>query len=582
MNNATTSCGGGVLLFILNTIPFDMNTKILKSHIHENWKSGLTVALISVPLSIALSIASGAGPIPGLVTGIWATLIASLFGGSNYNVVGAAGALTTVLFAGTLAAPDNLGAGILPILAIATGLIILAVWAIRADRFLYYIPSSVIYGFSAGVAFLIAVSQLFDATGLSALKRTGHFLGDIELFIAHIRDVHMPSLLCFIAFLVFILVWKNSIKKIPAVIPTSILGIVFGYLEAGHFSQNLVSLGDKFGSFTGSLFASVPWDFLIALIHNPGNLIWVLKTASVVALIAILETLITARIGDSLTKTQSSSTKELLGLALANLGSGACGGLPATGVFIRTGANIKAGATHRTSATIAAITTAIIAILVLPFFIYIPMAVIAAILVNTALGLIETHKFKEFWAHEKASFWIAFIVILITVFEDAGMAVVVGALFALLYFADTISHGRFDVILNYKNGTRTDIRGKQNLHMPHNEEPIEILTYSIAGFLGYIDSSRHAANLRQIAHNKTVSHVIIRLRDLFAMDFEGQEMLKEAITNLHTSGKHVCISSASAQIMEHLKDLEFLTTDPQPRIFAKTEDALKAIRSMPQ
>lgn len=556
-----------------------MNTKVIQSLVKENWKSGLTVALISVPLSIALSIASGAGPIPGLVTGIWATLIASIFGGSNYNVVGAAGALTTVLFAGTLGAPDNLGAGILPILAIATGLIILVVWALRADRFLYYIPSSVIYGFSAGVAFLIAVSQLFDATGLSVLKRTGHFLGDIELFIEHVRDVHMPSLLCFIAFLVFILVWKNSIKKIPAVIPTSILGIIFGYLEASHFDHGLVSLGDKFGSFTGSLFASVPWDFLTALIHNPGNLIWVLKTASIIALIAILETLITARIGDSLTKTQSSSTKELLGLALANLGSGACGGLPATGVFIRTGANIKAGATHRTSATIASVTTAVIALLVLPFFIYIPMAVIAAILVNTALGLIETHKFKEFWAHEKASFWIAFIVIIITVFEDAGMAVVVGALFALLYFADTISHGRFDVILNYKDGTRKDIRGKQNLHLPHGE-PIEILTYSIAGFLGYIDSSRHSANLRQIAHNKTVSHVIIRLRDLFAMDFEGQEMLKEAITNLHTSGKHVCISSASAQIMEHLKDLEFLTTNPQPRIFAKTEDALKAIRSM--
>ena len=92
-----------------------------------NWKSGLTVAVISVPLAIALSIASGAGPVAGLITGIWATLIASLFGGSNYNIIGAAGALATVLFAATLAAPFGLGAAILPIITIITGIIILFV-----------------------------------------------------------------------------------------------------------------------------------------------------------------------------------------------------------------------------------------------------------------------------------------------------------------------------------------------------------------------------------------------------------------------------------------------------------------------
>jgi SulP family sulfate permease len=553
--------------------------KTFIAHAKDNWRSGLTVALISVPLSIALSIASGAGPVPGLVTGIWATLIASIFGGSNFNVVGAAGALTTVLFASTLAAPLGLGAAVLPLLAIATGLIIFAVWALRADRFLYYIPSSVMYGFSAGVAFLIAASQLFDATGLSAIKRTGHFLGDIELFLEHVGGVHIASLACFAAFLAFILIWKRSVKKLPAVIPTSVLGILFGYLEVTYFDHGLISLGDKFGSFSGALFASVPWGSIGALAANPTHLIWIFKVAGVIALIAILETLITAKIGDSLTKTQSSSTKELFGLALANLGSGVCGGLPATGVFIRTGANIKAGANHKTSATIAAVATAIIAIVVLPFFAFIPMAVIAALLVNTAIGLIETEKFREFWAHEKSSFWIALVVILITVFEDAGMGVVIGALLALLAFADTVSYGRFDAILNYTDGVREDIRAKKNLHIPHGKE-IEILTYSIAGFLGYLDSERHASNLRHIARSPEATNVIIRLRDLFAMDYEGQAMLKEAIENLSTSGKRVYISSANAQIMDHLKDLPFLSSHAENRVFPKTGDAIRAIRAV--
>ncbi len=554
-----------------------MKIHITSKLIRENWKSGLTVALISVPLSIALSIASGAGPVPGLVTGIWATLIASIFGGSNYNIIGAAGALTTVLFAATLAAPLELGAAILPLLAIATGLIIFVVWVCKADRFLYYIPSSVMYGFSAGVAFLIAASQLFDSTGLSALKRTGHFLGDIELFIEHIHDIHLPTLTCFAAFLIFILVWKRSVKILPAVIPTSILGILFGYLEVTYFDHGLISLGDKFGSFAGALFASVPWDSVSALIANPTHLIWIFKIAGIIALIAILETLITAKIGDSLTKTQSSSTKELLGLSLANIGSGIFGGLPATGVFIRTGANIKAGATHKTSATITALATAIIAVIVLPLFSYIPMAVIAALLVNTALGLIEIEKFREFWTHEKASFWIACVVVLVTIFEDAGVAVVVGALLALLAFAETISHGRFDVIMNYKDGSKEDIRGQVNLHIPH-EKDIEILTYSVAGFLGYIDSTRHAANLRQIARHPNVQHVIIRLRDLFAMDLEGQMMLTEALLALHEAGKQVYISSARTHICNHLKGIPFLQAEEHSRFFSKTSDALAMIR----
>src|SRR3989338_2865757 len=159
------------------TLPSTTNIRV---KVQENWKAALTVALISVPLSIALSIASGAGPLPGLIAGIWGTLIGSIFIGSEYNVIGAAGALTTVLFAATLTASLGLGAAILPILALFTGAIVFIIWLLRLERYLYYIPSSVMYGFAAGVAILIAVGQLFDASGLSKLSRTGHLTGDIE------------------------------------------------------------------------------------------------------------------------------------------------------------------------------------------------------------------------------------------------------------------------------------------------------------------------------------------------------------------------------------------------------------------
>lgn len=552
---------------------------VFKSRIQQNWKSGLTVALISMPLSIALSVASGAGPLPGVITGVWATLIAAMVGGNNYNVIGAAGALTSVLFAATLMAPGDLGPAVLPFIAVVSGLIILGVWAIKADRFLYYVPSSIMYGFSGGVAFLIAASQLFDATGLSALKRTGHFIGDIELYIKHIHETDTVALAVFALFLIAILAWKKYIKALPAVIPVAVAGILFGWLETNYLpALDLISLGDKFGSFTASLAISVPWRDFAAVFSQAEAASWIFKIAGTVALISILETLITAQIADKITKTQSSSRKELFGLALANIGSGIMGGLPATGVFIRTGANIKAGATHKMSSGIAAVFTALIAIIFLPLFTYLPMAVIAALLVNTALGLIETHKFVEFYQREKQSFFVALLVLGITIFEDAGVAVVVGAVVALLFFADRVNHGYFDIIFNYKDGSKKEVRKARTLHIPHDED-FTFVTYSIAGSIGYIDSTRHASNLRSLAHSH-IPVVIVRLRNLFSLDFEAEEMLVEGIQKLIDSNKKVFLSSVSPEMLESLMVFEVVSKlQAQGMVCAKSEDAIKQIRA---
>ncbi len=549
-----------------------------KSRIALNWKSGLTVALISVPLSIALSIASGAGPLPGLIAGIWGTLIGSIFIGSEYNIIGAAGALATVLFAATLTAPLGLGASILPLLALFTGAIVFIIWLLKLDRYLYYIPSSVMYGFAAGVAILIAASQLFDATGLSKLSRTGHFLGDIEKFFASTADIHLASLVVFIAFLAGILIWKKFIKKIPVVIPAAVIGIIFGYLEANYFSLDIFSLQDKFGSITATLILPVAWDGLRAIFADHVALATVLKVSGIIALIAVLETLITAKLGDKLTKTESSSSKELFGLALSNLGSGAMGGLPTTGVFIRTGANIKAGATHRTSGVLAALFTAIIALVVLPFFSFIPMAVIAAILVNTALGLLELEKFQEYWHHERESFGVAILVALVTIFHDAGLGVAIGAMVALFLFASKVSHGRFDVIWNFTDGTTKEIRSCRTLEIP-SDKKLAFVSYSIAGNIGYIDANRHFSNLKKLAQSNGTPVLILRFKNLFSIDFEGTEAISEAVKELQNKNVDVYISSASSHIEEELLAFPVFKSLKERGFFTdKTSDAILKIK----
>lgn len=551
-------------------------TKLAK----ENWQAGLTVAFISVPLSIALSIASGAGPLPGLIAGVWATLIAGIFGGSHFNIIGAAGALTTVLFAATLQAPMGLGAAVLPFIAIATGLVILLIWLFGLDRYLYYIPSSVMYGFAAGVAILIAASQLFDASGLSALSRTGHLTGDIEKFIEHSGEIHKNSLALFAIFLAGILVFKRFVKRVPAVIPAAVIGIIVGYLLDAKLG--LTTLADKFGNFEATLILPVPWSSL-SIFSNPEHLTWLLKTAGVVALIAVLETLITAKLGDKLTRKDSSSSRELLGLSLANIGSGAMGGLPSTGVFIRTGANIKAGATHRMSALFAAAFTAVIALLVLPFFSYLPMPVIAAVLVNTAIGLLEIHVFKEFYRREMESFGVAILVALVTIFHDAGLGVTIGAILALVLFARKIARGRFDVVWNYIDGTKDDIRGERHIKIPASEKRVKVATYSIAGNLGYIDAERHRLNLKRLAEASNIENIIIRLRDLFSIDIEGVDALSEGVEEIQRRGKGVYFSSVSLTITSELLVLPTFKELSQTKHFnRKTADILKELGIAPE
>ena len=226
---------------------------------------------------------------------------------------------------------------------------------------------------------------------------------------------------------------------------------------------------------------------------------------------------------------------------------------------------------------LAALFTGMIAVLVLPFFSYIPMTVIAAILVNTALGLLEIRIFEELWRHERESFVVAILVIFVTVFHDAGMAVGIGATLTLFLFARKVAHGRFDATWNFTDGTKKETRGNRHLVMP-SEKSVSFVTYSIAGTIGYIDASRHYVNLKAIANSGQSKAVIIRLRNLFSIDLEGIEALKDAIYELERKQVAVYVSSVSEQIANELLLFDaFAKLNKKGHFTIKTSDAIDII-----
>lgn len=547
------------------------------SLILQNLKPGITVALVSIPLSIAISIASGAGPVPGIITGFWATIIAGIFGGSNYNIIGPAGALTSILFGATLVLTGVATPWILPILAILTGIIIFIVYAVRGERFIRYIPGSVIHGFAAGVAFVIASTQLREALGVADVyKATGHFFKDLSLLIEHVGDIDWKTTGVFLLMLVFLLVWKKNIKKIPGVIPATLIGIALGFFtKATEFGAHLPTIFDRYGKLDLSLvqFPNIASMQEVLTLHSLTILV---PIALVTAVIAILETLITARIGDQMTNTRFDVRKETLGLSLANIGSGIMGGLPSTGVFIRTGLNIKSGATHKTAQVITGIVTGLGSLLLLPFLQYIPMAIIAAVLCMTALGLVDIPHLKHFWKHSRSDFWIAIMVIGLVLLFDPGVAVAVGVLLALLILLERITDGSSEVLFN-KNGVLTHRSIGKKLSVPNHD--FDTVAYSLSGFVSYVDAQLHSDRLHKIAEHKELKHIVLRMRNLDYCDDEALGMLERAVQMIKKQGIDIHIASVhDERLLEQLCSYPaFENIVAEGKLHKKTSDAVLSL-----
>lgn len=541
-------------------------TKYLSlANIRKNWQSGLTVSLVSIPLSVSLAIASGATPIMGIVTAIWAGLIASIFAGSNFNIVGPTGALSGIL------ATYAIGHGLstLPSIAIITGIIIFIAYLLRLERYMKFIPANTVQGFTLGVAFIIAFNQFNFAFGIKGLPAHERFIDNVIESITHISQGSLETGIVFVLFLATMFALIRFAPKLPTLfrLPPAVLlspvGILLGYLSLNKLIPlHLQTLGEKYADLSGTIFLPNHLD----LLSRP-----VLITSLTVAIIAILETMISAKIADALTKTKHQQSREILALSLANIGSGLMGGIPATAALARTALNIKSGADNKISATISSISVAVISIFLLTFFKFIPMAVIAAILVNVAIRMVEREHLERMFRIDRKNFVIAIIVAVITIYEDPIIGIIVGTAISLFLFMDKLSRGQFEMIINDKHRKIVDIFAGEKVFDLKDES--HTLFYSIKGHLTYVDGQAHVARFEKEIQNYEI--VVLRLKELFFIDIDGVDALDEMIEIIKGRGKEVFICGTNNLIMHMLtasKQYQKLTTEG--KVFENTQAVL--------
>jgi len=533
--------------------------KTIAAQIANNWKSGLSVSLVSIPLSVSLAIAGGGTPIMGIITAIWAGLFAAIIGGSQFNIVGPTGALSGIL---AMYAFQH-GVGTLPILAILTGIITLVVWALRWDKYIVLIPSAAVHGFTLGVAFIIGLNQFNFAFGLRGLKANEKFIQNVMDSFSNIGSTDFIALGIFIAGLALMFAILKKFPKVPNAIVVAVLGIALGYMTTnGIINIPLDTLATKFGNLQATLFMFP--DFTKDMFS-----VDVLKAAGMIAIIAILETLISAKIADGMTRTRFNQTKEVLGLGLANIFSGIFGGMPATAALARTSLNVKTGAKSNWSGIINAVAVAIISLVFLSGFTYLPLPIVASILVYVAVRMVTAEHFKALFHYDKKAFWLSMFVALITIVEDPIIGILVGSAISLLIYVQKLAVAQADVTVNKNKELIASVRPEE---LSDVSEEGDLIVYRFAGELTYINSRGHVEALANLPKGKKV---ILSLKNLFYLDVDGIDAMAEIVDDIkHKQGEFAVVGVQDPVRSLLLKTKWFGDADKMGLVVASREEAM--------
>jgi len=400
-----------------------------------NILSGLTVAVVALPLALGFGITSGAGAQSGLVTAIVAGFLAALFGGSNYQVSGPAGAMTVIL----IPLIADLGVSALFIVGILSGLLMICFGLFKAGSLMERVPWEVLEGFTIGIACVIAMQQL--PLILNVEKGDGE--GSLEIFLSTLANVEWAELdattvTVVVATLVTKLLWSKVRKRFTQAshLPASIVAVVLVTIATLHLDLSRIGEINFSGLFTFEpRISGFP---LAALVH----------AAIVVALLGGIESLLAARMADAMAHRERrveiaphDPNRELIGQGIATVGASMVGGMPATGAIARTSVNVFAGATHRSSAALHAVFLLSFVALFDEMVALIPLPVLGGVLLGTSLRIANPRSIREALQTRWQGRLVLVTTAITTVVVDLMWAFVIGTLFAILLERATKKNG---------------------------------------------------------------------------------------------------------------------------------------------
>ena len=491
--------------------------------------AGLTVAIIALPLAMALGIASGASPREGLVTAIVAGFQISALGGSRVQIGGPTGAFV-VIVAGVIAAHGISG---LILATIIAGLILIVAGYTGVGRLMRYVPMPVVTGFTAGIAVIIASSQIGDFVGLSAGRAPAEFIDQWGAYAGAIGTINWMALAVGAGTLAVIIGLKGIAPKAPGYL----IAIVAATAGAALLDLPVETVGDRFQSMaTGLPLPRLP-QFSLPLLRE------VLPSAFVIAFLAGIEALLSATVADGMTGRRHRSGQELVGMGVANIASGFFGGLPATGAIARTATNIRAGAKTPMAGIFHALFLLVFTLVAGRWLALVPMTALAAVLLMVAWGMSEYDRFVALVRTDAGERGLLILTFLLTVFVDLTVAIGVGVTLAALLFMMRMSETAGLVAVDVEE--EPELRDK----LPPG---VEVLRFTGPIFFGVASEMLEA--LRRSGERPRA--IVLRMEQVPYIDATGANALATFTRQAKTAGTEVWLAGMQAQPREFLAKFE--------------------------
>ncbi|WBW99581.1 SulP family inorganic anion transporter [Oceanirhabdus sp. W0125-5] len=536
-----------------------------KEQFFKDVTSGIIVAIIALPLSIALAIASGVSPEKGLYTAIIAGFLISLLGGSRVLIGGPTGAFMVIVYG----IVTKYGVDGLIMATLMAGVILVLMGLCQLGGVIKFIPYPITIGFTSGIALVIFSSQIKDFFGLTLNEVPAEFIGKWEAYFKAIDTIDIQTTIIGMIALLIIILWPKINKKIPgafiALIVTSVIVKVF--------NLEVATIGSKFGEISSSL----PMPQFPAFDLNKIPLL--IGPAITIALLGAIESLLAAVVSDGMIGGKHRSNMELVAQGVGNIGSALFGGIPATGAIARTVANIKNGGRTPVAGMVHAVTLLLIMVIFMPLAKMIPLAALSAILIIVAYNMSEWREFKELFKSPKSDILILVVTFLVTVLIDLVKAIELGMILSAFLFMKRMTD------VSNVNMVKMDAAEEDEQEVfDFNKESMKLRTsenvqiYEINGPFFFGAADKFMEVMSDLGH--TTKTLIIRMRNVPSMDATALHAFKRMITMCRKHKINIIISGINEQPKKVLKKASVYELIGEENFFTTIEEAIDYSRKI--
>lgn len=501
--------------------------------------AGLVVGIVALPLALAFAIASGVPPERGIFTAIVAGFLISALGGSRVQIGGPTGAFVVIVY-GIIA---EFGYDGLVVCTIMAGAILIILGLARLGSLIKFIPYPVVTGFTSGIAVIIFSSQIKDFLGLEMDAVPVDFIEKWRAYAGAIESFDPATAAIAAGTLVILILWP----KVSRMVPAPFVAMILATAAVAILGIETETIGSRFGGVPSSLprpsFPSVSWSRMTELV----------SPALTIALLAAIESLLSAVVADGMIGTRHKSNMELVAQGVANIASPLFGGIPATGAIARTATNVKAGGRTPLAGITHAVTLLIILVFAGKWAAMIPLAALSGILVMVAYHMSEWRSFRGLLRAPRSDVVVLLLTFLLTIFVDLTVAVEVGVVVAALLFMKRMAQathvsGVTDVMEDEPESPSEIPRMSHRRPMVDGHEiPRGIEVYEVNGpfFFGAADKLRDV--LSEVS--KTPAVMILRMRHVPSIDATGLHALEQLLRKSRAAGTEIIICEAGRPVL---------------------------------